>query len=119
MTTEETRVPKDFFDESESESCPECGALDPDHDTEAKYECPECGNEFRKSESYTGDNHQCPDCRKFSSRIEDAELCGECGEESEFETVHVFTCTECQEKLIDPSDDDLIEHLSEHGIEFK
>jgi len=68
--------------------CQDCEAIiNPDEqDVDITlYECGQCGTRFNRDISYA-DNHQCPDCLKFSSKV--AEMsCPECqaGELDEIE----------------------------------
>lgn len=61
--------------------CDDCGAVvseDDGSECGPLYECPECGTRFNRDNS-ANDNHQCPECNKFSSRVAD-HCCPECEE---------------------------------------
>ena len=58
------------------------------------YECGDCGTMFTR-ETSKNDNHQCPDCNKFSGKTGD-EACSEC-QESPVEEVMAFSCDKCGE----------------------
>lgn len=57
------------------------------------YECGNCGTQFTRDTS-ANDNHQCPDCNKFGSKVAD-QGCPECneGELTEFEG---WFCADCE-----------------------
>lgn len=75
-------------------NCDEITLVD-EADTITLYECGECGTVFSQENSYTGYNHQCPDCHKFSSKLTD-EGCPEC-QEGELEETDGSQCDECDE----------------------
>lgn len=74
--------------------CPDCDEPLEDDNTEPRYVCNQCGEEFGKSNSADSESSRCPSCNKFSSRdgevhegcstdISDAETkyrCGACSE---------------------------------------
>jgi hypothetical protein len=97
--------------------CPDCEeTYDQDEplETEPKYEC-SCGNEFMRSDS-NNENHICPDCGKFASKItDDAHVdCG--GNLDEAEEVSILICIECDEKFEeDDTFEEALEHVKEHG----
>lgn len=57
--------------------CESCDAMSEEVGP-ALYECNECGTIFNRNNS-ANDNHQCPQCNKFASKIAD-ESCAECNE---------------------------------------
>lgn len=67
--------------------CPDCGMVfdeEPENnEPEPLYEC-SCGETFTRSNSYSGDNHQCPQCMKFASKLAD-QACPDCAVELEEE----------------------------------
>ena len=75
--------------------CEECDKIIPvDQTGPALYECGNCGAVFNRDNSADGDSHRCPDCGKFSGKIED-ESCDECtgGAISEADA---WECPECE-----------------------
>ena len=48
-----------------------------EYDEQPSYECGSCGEQFLREDSYSGDNHQCPSCMKFASKLVDI-ACPEC-----------------------------------------
>ena len=77
--------------ERKMKKCLECEAVVLEGDEgPALYECGDCGIKFNRDGSYN-DNHQCPDCRKFSMKLAD-ESCPECGQG---ELEDVVACTDC------------------------
>lgn len=95
--------------------CQSCEEIvkDEDYIPEALYECPECGTQFLRSNSYTGDNHQCPDDRKFSSKVTSTG-CSEC-QMGEMEEQEAWECEECSEIFLD--EDEYTSHMKdEHPI---
>lgn len=66
--------------------CDSCDIIiDPEEQSpEPLYDCNNCGTAFLRSSSYTGDNHQCPDCLKFASKRTD-KGCPECEDGELFE----------------------------------
>jgi DNA-directed RNA polymerase subunit RPC12/RpoP len=59
--------------------CPDCD--DVIEEPVALYECGECGTIFSRATS-ANDNHQCPDCNKFASKLT-AHGCPDCEVELE------------------------------------
>lgn len=61
--------------------CEQCDHICSADDTEEDplYECPDGCGYFTKSNSLTGDNHQCPECRKFSTYVGER-ACPDCNE---------------------------------------
>ena len=93
--------------------CASCERLTEDTgETETLYECPDGCGTFTRSYSYTGDNHQCPSCRRFSTKVGDLG-CPEC-QDGELEEADLFKCPVCEE-LFDGSDEhSFSQHLILH-----
>jgi rubredoxin len=93
--------------------CVECEAIS-EETGGPLYECPECGSVFSRENSYA-DNHQCPDDRRFSSKVAD-EACSVCGK-AEVEQIEVLTCAVADCRSDDLFDQDgFLDHLrDEHG----
>jgi ssDNA-binding Zn-finger/Zn-ribbon topoisomerase 1 len=53
--------------------CDDCDEVYKEDDgmIEPVYECYECGAEFPRSQSPSGDNHQCPECNRFCAKVTD------------------------------------------------
>ena len=83
--------------------CDSCEHVFYDYDSYSPlYECGECGTVFNRDNSFDGSGHNCPDCGKFGSRIDDVS-CPECGEQcSELESW--WECEECANPNADDSD---------------
>lgn len=65
--------------------CPDCEKIfDQDEATEngPLYECGECGEVFTRANS-ANDNHQCPSCNKFASKLSEFSCPDECSSEPE------------------------------------
>jgi len=58
--------------------CDACEVIVEEPDQDPLYDCGVCGEIFNRSGSYSGDGHQCPNCRRFSSKLSDTS-CPECG----------------------------------------
>lgn len=74
----------------------------------ALYECGECGTIFNRDNS-ANNNHQCPQCNKFGSKL-DAHSCPEC-EGAEVEEVDVIECSECGEFFADDDGEAFGRHI--------
>jgi len=72
------------------------------------YECRECGHPFNRENSFDGESHRCPDCRKFSARVADSS-CIECGE-AEAEKCVAYECRICGDLVA-------VEDWGEHAVD--
>lgn len=80
--------------EATRRKCHGCDALlEEDAEVEQAYECGNCGTQFGRDDSPSG-NHQCPDCNKFAAKMDPDEggVCPECRMVNEVEEVYVITC---------------------------
>lgn len=97
--------------------CDSCDMLydDDSANFEPLYECQNCGTRFIRSNSMTGDNHQCPDCAKFASKLSD-NGCEDCGE-GDCEETELWRCNECSE-LFETEEEAKSHHLAEHTRDY-
>jgi len=99
--------------------CPDCDEEFTDGEpleTEPKYECSGCGNEFLRSDSYN-DGAQCPDCYKFSGKLTDDAHVGCGGNLEDAEEITVLKCERCDEEFDEDSLEEAVEHSKTHETE--
>jgi len=68
--------------------CNSCNETEETVDPEPLYECSNCGTQFTRSNSYN-ENHQCPDCMRFGSKVTDFG-CPDCNDEMEEKEAYFF-----------------------------
>lgn len=74
------------------ESCDRIHEVAECQDAGPLYECGECGTIFNRANS-ANDNHQCPDCNKFATKLTEVSCPEECSEELEEVEVIVYEGT--------------------------
>lgn len=77
-------------------------------ETEALYECGNCGSVFSKSNG-EGKGNRCPDCGKFAAKS-DLPACPDC-EMGGLEEEQAYVCEECEEMF--PEEKDYVAHMKE------
>lgn len=90
------------------QSCEEIIPEDRADEAGPLYECGDCGTQFTRANS-ANDNHQCPDCNKFASKLADR-ACPDC-EEGALDEQDGFSCGECEALF---TADELRRALGEH-----
>ena len=97
--------------------CQECETISKEQGESPLYECNNCGRKFTRDNS-ANDNHQCPDCNKFASKLADS-ACPEC-EQGEQEELAGIQCNYCEDVVVDDAYEDHLsnEHMEEVFQEF-
>jgi len=94
--------------------CPSCDRVfdSNEYDELVKlYECGNCGVVFTRENSYRGDNHQCPECMKFSTVLTPDSGCPDCGDTEVDEETKFYECDDCGE--ISDDSDSITSHMEE------